>query len=162
MLHVKLPPSSCYFAVNRAMDFAGGRTGEKFTQSAHVLWNVALSTIFNRRTHHPDDNAGPMDPGMASGAKRDHQVKGRLPRCTMVNDNGAFVSSRCIAHPAAVPVSFKHFLTKPSKVFLILPFERVADGAHPMRENLSFPASAVHHVLSRFHHHITSSVFPRQ
>ena len=41
--------------------------------------------------------------------------------------------------PAAVPISFKHFLAKPSKVFLVLPLERVAHSTHPMREDLRFP-----------------------
>ena len=98
---------------------------------------------------------------MASRAKGDHQCKNRLPRYAMMNDDGSFVATGSIAHPAAVTVPFEHFLAKPSKVFLILPLERVADRAHPMRENLRLPAPAVHHVLFGLRHHITRSVFAR-
>ena len=88
-----------------------------------------------------------MDLCVASRAKRNHQSKDGLPRYTVVNGDGAFIASGGIAHPAAVPVPFKHFLAKPSKVFLILPLEGVANGAHPMREDLCFSAPAVHYVL---------------
>ncbi len=79
----------------------------------------------------------------------------------MVNDDGPLVASGGIAHPAAVAVPFQHFLAKPSKVFLILPLERVADSTHPMREDLRLPAPAVHHVLFGLRHHITRSVFSK-
>ena len=79
----------------------------------------------------------------------------------MVNDDGAFIAPRGIAYPASVTVPFEHLLAKPPKVFLILPLERVADRAHPMRENLRFPTPAVHHVLFGLRHHITRSVFSK-
>ena len=75
-----------------------------------------------------------------------------------MNDDRAFVASGGVAHPAAVPIPFEYFLTKPSEVFLILPLEGVANGAHSMREDLCFSAPAMHHVLFRLRHHITRSV----
>lgn len=65
----------------------------------------------------------------------------------MVNDDGTFVAPGSIAHPAPVTVPFEDFLAKSSKVFLVLPLERVADRAHAMGEDLRFPTPAVHHVL---------------
>ena len=98
---------------------------------------------------------------MAGRTEGDHQGKDGLPRYAMVNDDGPFVASGRVAHPAAVPVPFKHFLAKPSEVFLILPLEGVADSTHPMREDLRLPTPAVHHVLFGLRHHITRSVFSR-
>lgn len=79
----------------------------------------------------------------------------------MVNDDGAFVALGGITHPAAMPVAFEHFLTKPSKMFLVLPLEGVADSTHPMREDLRSPTPAVHHVLFGLGHQINRSVFCR-
>ena len=77
----------------------------------------------------------------------------------MVDDDGPLIAPRGVAHPAPMTVAFEHFFAEPSKVFLILPLEGVANGAHPMREDLCFFAPAVHHALLRLRHHITRSVF---
>ena len=78
-----------------------------------------------------------------------------------MNDDGSFVAPRRVANPASVTVAFEHFFAKPSKMFLVLSLERVADSTHPMREDLRFPTPAVHHVLFGLRHHITRSVFSK-
>ena len=57
----------------------------------------------------------------------------------MVNDHGSFVASGVIAHPAPVALTSEHFFSKPSKMFVLLPLERVADSTDPMREAFAFP-----------------------
>ena len=79
----------------------------------------------------------------------------------MVNDDGSFVTPGGIAHPAAVAIPLEDFLAKTPEVFLVLPFERVADSTQAMRENPGSPTPTVHHVLFGLRHHITRSVFSK-
>ena len=90
---------------------------------------------------------------VASRAKRGHQVKKRLARNSVVNDDGTFVAPGCIAYAAAVSLPFQNVLSQSAEVFSILSLERVADSTNPMRKDLCPSAGAMHRVLFELRHH---------
>lgn len=61
----------------------------------------------------------------------------------MMDHDRALPASRSSAGPAAIAVSPKHLFPQTAEVFLILPFERVAGGAHAQGENLPSAATTV-------------------
>ncbi len=58
----------------------------------------------------------------------------------MMDHDRAFSASGSSADPAAIAVASEHLLPQTTKIFLILPLERVARGTHAQREN--FPPAA--------------------
>ena len=118
-----------------------GRAGRREVQRGLLVrFRMLLSPELQQKRRHPsEDNAGPMDLCMAGGAKRDHQRSDRLPGNVMMDDDRSFVASGCIANPATISIPFEHFLPKPSKVFLILPLQGVADSVHPCARTFAFP-----------------------
>ena len=103
--------------------------------------------------HESKGSSCSMNLRVARRAERDHQVKKRLARNPMVNDDGPLVAAGSIAHAAAVPVPFQNVLAQPAKVFFILSLERVADSTDPMRKDLCPSAGAMHRVLFELRHH---------
>ncbi len=65
----------------------------------------------------------------------------------MVNDDGSFVTPGRIAHLAAIAIPLETFLAKTPEVLFVLPFERIADSRHAMRENPGSPPLTMHRVL---------------
>ena len=53
----------------------------------------------------------------------------------MVNDDRALVTTRRVTHAAMIAVAFQHLLPQATKVFLVLPPERVADSTSRARES---------------------------
>ncbi len=114
-----------------------------------------------QRRHEPDDDACAVNLCVTGRAEGNHQVQERFARYPMVDDDGPLVTAGSVAHTAAIPIAFQHLLPETTEILLILSLQYVADGTHPMRENLRFPATAMHCVLFQLRHHITRSVFSK-
>ena len=116
--------------------------------------------FYKQQRHEPDNHTGPVDFSVASRAERNHKVEDRLPRHPVVNDDLALVTAGRITDAATIAVTFQHPLPQATKIFLILPLERIADSTHPLRKDLRSPAPAMHCVLFRSPHCITRSALP--
>ena len=69
---------------------------------------------------------GPAHFGMAGKTERNHQVKLGATRYPVMHRKGALPATRRIAHLAAPLVPVEHRFPQTSKIFYILPLERVA------------------------------------
>jgi len=66
----------------------------------------------------------------------------------MMDDDRTLSPARGSTCATAVTVPFEHLFPQTAEVFLILPFERVAGGAHAQGENLPSAATAVQRSLN--------------
>jgi hypothetical protein len=60
-----------------------------------------------------------------------------------MDDDRTLSPPRCTTSPATVAVPLQNLLSQPTKVFLILPLERVASGAETYSENFFVTAAAM-------------------
>ena len=66
----------------------------------------------------------------------------------MMHDYGPLVPSRCVAYPAAIPVTLQNRFPQAPEILLVLPFERVAGRTQAQGKHLRVPAWAVHDPLT--------------
>ena len=71
----------------------------------------------------------PMNLRVTARTEGDHQIKYRLPRYPVMNNDRALVSTRCITDTAAVPIALQYRFAQAAKILFILSLEGVAGRA---------------------------------
>ena len=94
---------------------------------------------------------------MAGEAERHHPFRIAVARSAMMHRNRPLstLEGGTSWHAAAIAISGKHLFAVPPKVLLVLPSERIANGAQPARENTVPTARATHRTLENAHHQLT-------
>ncbi len=95
-----------------------------------------------------EQNQGAGHHGMVRQAQCNHHVQLRLAGNAVMNGETSLPASRFAAHAASMAITLQHGLAQPSKILLVLPFERVTGRAEPDRKNLRIPAAAMHGTLT--------------
>jgi hypothetical protein len=79
----------------------------------------------------------------------------------MMDDDGAFLTSRRAAATATVAIALEDRFAKPSEVFLVLPLQRIAGRTEAQRKDLRSPAGAAKRELDSSLPHRYSLDFSR-
>ena len=93
-----------------------------------------------------------VNPGMAAGAQRKHQVQDRPAGYPVVDDDGPLVTTGSVTDAATVAITLQNRFPQSIEILLILPFQRVAGRAQSQSQDLGVSAWAVHHPLNKTCH----------
>jgi hypothetical protein len=117
---------------------------------------MLLSPQFQQqRRHCREHDSRPVNLGVATRAKRNHQVELRNTRHAVMHEDRSLAAAGCSADTAAILVPLQNLFAQAAKVFLVLAFEGVTGRIQPKRMDLRSPTRAAKRPLDCFLHSST-------
>ena len=113
-----------------------------------MSFRVLLSPQLKQEWRHcGHDNPRAVYLCVTAWAERDHQIQYGFPRNPMVDDDGAFVPTGSVTHPATLPIALQNSLPQTAEVLLILPLECVTGRAKTHGKHLPITTRTVQRAL---------------